>query len=118
MKKKKIYTSEEKTMILREHLENKVSIGDLSEKFGLHPNAIYKWKKKMYESAPDTLARPKKVTDRQLTEAQRRIKELETILSVREELIAELAADNINLKKKLNGESSLRNGLSRTSGMK
>ena len=42
---KKRYTSEEKTMILREYLENQVSISDLAEQYNLHPNAIYKWKK-------------------------------------------------------------------------
>jgi transposase len=53
MKAKKRYTSEEKTMILREHLENRVPISDLAEQYNIHPNAIYKWKKQLFEAAPE-----------------------------------------------------------------
>ena len=38
------FTAEEKVKILREFLENGVSISQLSEKHGIHPNLIYKWK--------------------------------------------------------------------------
>lgn len=47
MKKKKRYTSEEKAIILREHLENKVPISELAEKYELHANALYSWKKQI-----------------------------------------------------------------------
>lgn len=45
MKKKKLYSSEEKAMIIREHLENKVPVSELSEKYEIHPNLLYKWQK-------------------------------------------------------------------------
>ena len=113
MKIKKRYTSEEKTIILREYLENHVPISDLAEKYKLHPNAIYKWKKQMYESTPDSLSKTKKHTDKQLNQAEHRILELEELLSKRESLIAELVEDNIFLKKKTSGVNLITNGLSR-----
>ena len=113
MDKKKRYTSEEKTMILREHLENQVSISDVAEKYGLHPNAIYKWKKQMFESTPLNLSKIHKKADKSKAEAERRIAELEALLSQRESLIAELVEDNIRLKKKTSGDILIRNGLSR-----
>jgi len=51
MQQRKHYTSEQKVMILRELLENNVPISQLAEKYGVHPNDIYNWKKKFLESA-------------------------------------------------------------------
>ena len=113
MDKKKRYTSEEKTMILREHFEQHISISDVADKYGVHPNAIYKWKKQMYESTPQSLTKNHKKSDKSLIKSERRIAELEALLTQRETLIAELVDDNIRLKKKTSGEVYVRNGLSR-----
>lgn len=107
MKTKKRYTSEEKTIILREHLENQVPISDLAEKYGVHPNAIYVWKKKMFESAPENLSSNSKKQKKRFSVQEQHIQELEKILAQRESVIAELAADNIELKKKLIGGGSI-----------
>jgi transposase len=100
-------------MLLREHLENHISISELAEKYGLHPNAIYHWKKQMFESTPLSLSKSHKKSDRSKIESERRIAELEALLSKRESLISELVEDNIRLKKKTNGDILIRNGLSR-----
>lgn len=102
MNKRKRYSSEEKTKILREHLDGGAAISDLSEKYGVHPNAIYKWKKDLFENASDVIA-PNKKTVRREAELQRRIEELERTLQIRESLIADIVADSIEMKKKLNG---------------
>ena len=49
MSRRKKYTAEMKVKIVREHLENQVSISELSERFGVHPNMIHKWKKDLFE---------------------------------------------------------------------
>ena len=116
--KKKRFTSEEKTIILREHLENHVPISDLAEKYGIHPNAIYVWKKKMFESAPENFSNNSKRQKKKLTAQEQRILELEKKLAQREEVIIELAADNIALKKNLSGENLIINGLNLKSGIK
>lgn len=112
MKRKKRYTSEEKTIILREHLENNVRVSDLAEKYGVHVNAIYKWKKKMFENAPENFSNTGKKQNKRLTAQEARIAELEKVLAQRESVIAEVVADNIELKKKLIGGSSTINGSS------
>lgn len=113
MKMKKNYSSEEKAIILREHLENHVPISDLSEKHGVHANALYKWKKQLFEEAPQTLARKTKKKESSPNELEQRIAELEALLVKRESLITELVADNIDLKKNTNGMVSAKNGLNR-----
>jgi hypothetical protein len=67
----------------------------------------------MFEGTPDNLSKTKKTTDKQLIASERRNAELEALLSKREALIAELVEDNINLKKKANGDHLIRNGLNR-----
>jgi transposase len=102
MIKRKRYSSEEKTKILREHLDGGTAISDLAEKYGVHPNAIYKWKKDLFENASEVIS-PSKKSIRREAELQRRIEELERTLQIRESLIADIVADSIEMKKKLNG---------------
>ncbi len=109
--KKSRYTSTEKTMILREYLENHVPISELAETYNIHVNAIYKWKKQLFESAPSSLSKLKKSSNKSDLSSKKRIKELETLLSGRESLIAELVEDNISLKKKNLGKISIKSGL-------
>lgn len=118
MKKKKRYTSEEKAIILREHLENKVPISELAEKYELHANALYSWKKQLFETAPATLGKINKKESKNLSKAERRIRELEELIALRESLITELVQENIDLKKNTNGEVLIRSGSNRRSGTK
>lgn len=110
MKIKKRYTSEEKATILREYLEDHVPISDLAEKYGIHPNAIYLWKKKMFESAPGNFSDDSKRQKKKISQMEARIRYLEETLAKRDSVIAELAADNIELKKNIPGEDLTKNG--------
>ena len=101
-------------MILREHPENNVPISELSERYAVHPNAVYKWRKLFFEAAYDVFdVKRNKSEDKT---AEQRIKELESTLSVRESLISDLVADTFQMKKKLHGDHSIKNGLNQKSG--
>ena len=50
-RERKIYSPEQKVIIIRELLENNVPISQLAEKYQVHPNDIYNWKKKLFEGA-------------------------------------------------------------------
>lgn len=113
MEKRTRYSSEEKTKILRDYIDNNLTISLVCEKYQIRPNIIYRWKKQMFESAPDALSNSKKKSEKQLSSAESRIAELEALLAKREALIAEIVEDNIALKKKLNGDISIKNGSNR-----
>lgn len=113
MNAKKRYSNDEKIMIVREHIDKNVPISDLADKYNVHPNAIYTWKKKMFESASDNFSKKDISSKKQLKEAEKRIKDLEDTLSQRESLIAEIVNENIDLKKNDSGVRLTRNGLSR-----
>ena len=100
--KRKHYSSARKVEILREHLENGISIGDLSRRYDIHPNMIHKWKKQLFENAQEIFSQKQKGP---LSAENRKIEKLEDKLKDKDSLIAEIITDNIRLKKKLNGES-------------
>ena len=100
MSKQKRFSASKKVEIIREHLENKVSISHLSEEYEVSPNLLYYWKKQLFEGALQTFGpkRSQKQPDSQS------VKELEAKLHQRETLISEIVSENIKLKKNLNGE--------------
>ena len=104
MQPRKHYTAEQKVMILRELLENNVPISQLAEKYQVHPNDIYNWKKKLFESAADTFT-PKVSTPKQTSAEQKKIEKLQAKLKDRDEAISYLLRENIEIKKSINGDN-------------
>jgi len=88
------YSAENKVSILREHLEKNISIADICDKYRIHPNQLYRWRKELFENAvaifTTTRGRNKKATA---------TNELEHKIKQRNEVIAELLQENLKLKK-------------------
>ena len=103
MSKRKNFTAEKKVMILREHLDNNVPISDLSEKYSLHPNVIYTWKKQLFESASEIFSGKHKNRRKSVSKEETKIKKLEEVLRKREALITEIVEENVVLRKELDG---------------
>lgn len=101
----KRYSNEAKMKILREHLEDGKSVSELADLHDVHPNAIYVWKKNLFENGAELLGRKSKSKTKASSDSKSkaRIAELEKTLQRRENLISELATDLIDLKKKENG---------------
>lgn len=77
-------------------MENQISISELSEHYGVHPNMLYKWKKELFEGALETFnQKHKKRTNLQYSKT----KALEEKLKKKDSLIAEIIEENIKLKK-------------------
>ena len=102
-KERKHFTPEEKVAILRRHLVDKVPVSELCEELGLHPTVFYRWQKEFFENgaaAFQSQERPR----RQVEEKQKRIEFLEKKVQTKDEVLAELMAEHVALKKSL-GES-------------
>jgi transposase-like protein len=99
---RKHYSSTRKIEILREHLENGISISELARRYSIHPNMIHNWKKQLFENAQEIFSQKQKGP---LSSQRRKVEQLEERLKEKDSLIAEIITDNIRLKKKLNGES-------------
>jgi len=103
MRERKRYSGEQKTIILRELLENNVPISQLCEKYEVRPNDIYNWKKKLFESASGIFGQQNS-SNKQTTSDQKKIEKLESKLRDRDEAISYLIRDNISIKKSISGE--------------
>ena len=103
MSRNKRLTPEQKTLIVRELLENRVSMSELAEKYEIHPNDIYNWKKKLFEEGPEIFSGKRK-SEKSTSKQKQKIEQLENKLRQREAVISEFAQEIIGLKKNLNGE--------------
>jgi transposase len=99
-KERKHYTAEEKVAIVRRHLLDKVPVSDLCEELGLQPTVFYRWQKEFFENGAP-LSRRRNVLARQTEEKQKRIEFLEKKVQTKDEVLAELMAEHIALKKSL-----------------
>jgi transposase len=101
MEKRKHLSPQQKVIILREHLENQVPLSQLSERYHVHVNLLYKWKKQLFESASDIFSQTQ---TRESQSQLGKITRLENRIRDKDQLISELVEENINLKKSLHGE--------------
>ncbi len=99
-KERKHYTSEEKVAILRRHLLDHVPVSDLCEELGLQPTVFYRWQKEFFENGAAAF-HSKERPARQVEEKQKRIEFLEKKVQTKDEVLAELMAEHIALKKSL-----------------
>ena len=99
-KERKHYTSEEKVTILRRHLLDKIPVSDLCEELGLQPTVFYRWQKEFFENGASAF-QSKERPARQVEEKQKRIEFLEKKGQTKDEVLAELMAEHIALKKSL-----------------
>ena len=95
-KERKHYTAEEKVAILRRHLLDKVPVSDLCDELGLQPTVFYRWQKEFFESGAAAF-QPKSRPAQQAE--QQRIEFLEKKIQTKDEVLAELMAEHIALKK-------------------
>jgi transposase-like protein len=97
---RKRYSGEEKVAILRRHFVEKVAVSDLCEELGLQPTVFYRWQKEFFENGAAAF-QPKERPARQVQEKQKRIELLEKKVQNKDEVLAELMAEHIALKKNL-----------------
>jgi transposase len=97
-KERKHHTAEEKVAILRRHLLDKVLVSDLCEELGLRPTAFCRWQKEFFENGAAAFQAQER-PHRQVEEKQKRIEFLEKNVQTKDEVLAELMAEHIALKK-------------------
>jgi transposase len=95
---RKHHTADEKVAILRRHLLERVPISDLCEETGIHPTVFYRWQKEFFENGAAAFQRKTRTNQ----EAEReRIEYLEKKIQTKDEVLAELMAEHVALKKSL-----------------
>ncbi len=90
------YTAEEKVAVLRRHLIDQEPVSKLCDEQGLQPTVFYRWQKEFFENGAAAF-QVKARTSRPVE--QERIDYLEKKIQVKDEVLAELMAEHVALKK-------------------
>lgn len=99
--RRRSYSPEQKAAILRRHLVDKVSVADLCDEYKLQPSVFYAWQQRLFGNLEAAL----EPSERQHNSVQRQLERdnefLRTKLAKKDEVIAEIAAEMVVLKKEL-----------------
>ncbi|QDV25818.1 transposase [Aureliella helgolandensis] len=106
MSTRKILTPEQKIAIVREHLIEKVPVSEVCDKHGISVVNFYNWQKLLFENAAGAFERKKNAANVRMQQDANaaKIEKLEAKLQQKNEVIAELLQEHVELKKEL-GES-------------
>jgi transposase-like protein len=101
-KTRRKYSPEQKAVIVRRHLVDKVPVSDLCDEYGIQPSLFYNWQKAVLDNAERAF-----VADvghsRAGREAQleQKIAQLEAKLARKDSVIADISEEYVTLKKEL-----------------
>jgi transposase len=96
--KRKRLDGPQKVAILKRYLVDKTPISDLCDEYGIQPSQVYQWQKVLFENGGAAFER----TGRRVENAQqRKVAALEAKLQQKNEVIAELMQEHVELKKEL-----------------
>ncbi len=102
-KDRKHYTPKEKVAILRRHLLDHVPVSQLCDEYHLQPTLFYRWQKQFFEQGEAAFALPAK--NDSSASFEQKISALEQRLARKNEVVAELLEEHVQLKKSINGEA-------------
>lgn len=103
MSKRKHLTPEQKVSIVRRHLLEDVPVSDLCDEFGIHPTQYYNWQKQLFENGSLAFQRRTNGANkrRQQDATAKKLAQLEDKLQKKNEVVAELLEEHVQLKKEL-----------------
>lgn len=103
MSNRKSFTPEQKVAIVRRHLLEGIPVSDLCDEQGIHVALYYNWQKQLFENGAVAFERRSNQANqrRQQDAADRKIAQLEAKLQKKNEVVAELLEEHVQLKKAL-----------------
>jgi len=95
------FTPEQKVALLRLHLLEKKPVSDICQEHGLAVNLFYLWQKQFFENGAAAFAHTGKRRKAQQDVKDKKIAALEDKLLRKNEVLAELMEEHVQLKKAL-----------------
>src|SRR5262249_2884722 len=100
-KSRRHFTAQEKVAALRLHLLENKPVSDLCDQLGIHPPLFYRWQKEFFENGHAAFDHPGKRRKAEEDAKERTIAALRDKLQRKNEVLAELLEDHVQLKKEL-----------------
>ena len=97
-KSRKHRSPQEKLTILKKHLVDKIPISDVCDEYGILPTMLYKWQRQLFENGVSAFER---VSKHASDAKDRQIVALQAKLQQKNEVVAELLQEHVQLKKVL-----------------
>lgn len=91
------HTAPQKISILRQHLLEGRPVSEICDEHGINPTLFYRWQKELFESGHVVFER--RGADPAARKAERRIDRLERKLREKDEVLGEVMAEYIAVKK-------------------
>jgi transposase len=96
------FTTEQKVALLKRHLVDKVPVSDLCDEEELQPSVFYQWQRQLFENMAGAFTTPAdEGPSKREKELVAKTKELEAKLAKKDNVIAEISAEYVQLKKEL-----------------
>ena len=94
-KERRHWSAEDKIKLLRQHLIEKVPVSKICEEARVAPSMFFRWQEQLFSNAVIVLGgkRPERTQD------QQRVEKLEQKIRQKDEVLVELMAEHIALKK-------------------
>ena len=100
--KRKRFSPEEKVRLLRLHLIEKQPVSDICDARGINPNVFYRWQKLFFENGAAAFAQAGTGSKNSHSKTlENKISKLQARLANKDEVIAEIMASHVQLKKSL-----------------
>ena len=97
-KQRRRFEPAEKVKIIREHLVDKRTLSEVCDQYGIAPTQFYQWQKQFFEHGTAAFDPPRVSKEYQL---ENKVKQLNKKLAKKDEVIAEIMASHVELKKSL-----------------
>ena len=96
-KERRHWNAEDKIKLLRQHLIEKMPVSKICDEARLAPSMFFRWQEQLFVNAALALEgkRPERTQD------QQRVERLEQKIRQKDEVLAELMAEHLALKKEL-----------------
>jgi len=99
---RRTHSVEQKAVILRRHLVDKVPVSDLCDEYKIQPSVFYSWQTKLMDNLP---AAVEHIGGRQRSsreaELEKKVAALEARLAKKDAVIADISEEYVTLKKEL-----------------
>jgi len=96
------FSAQEKIQILRLHLLENKPISEICDQYQLNPTVFYRWQKELFDHGAAAFERAENgAVDRAGQRLQKENSQLKAKLATKDEVISEIMADHVRLKKEL-----------------
>jgi transposase-like protein len=98
--RRKNFTAQEKLTAVRRHLIDKVPVSDLCDELGVQPTQIYQWQRMLFDNGETAFAKSGRKAKADYAK-DKKIEALEAKIQAKNEVVAELLQEHVQLKKEL-----------------